>query len=923
MQAVSAPEHGVVIELPTGYPSAWELDALLVDGRIIHLRPIRPEDGGRLLAFHRRLSPESIHFRYFAAHPELSEAEVTHFATVDYTDRSAFVALVGDEIIGVGRSERLDDRREAEVAFVVRDDFQGRGVGTLLFEVLAGYGRERGIERFVAETLPSNFSMIEVFADIGLGLHRKVDDGVVHVSIDLQPTPAYAARRDQREAAAAAASVASFLRPGSIAVVGAGRKPGGAGHEIVRALLAGEFAGAVYPVNLTAHAVCGVRAYPTVCAIPERVDLVVVAVPPSSVRTVAEDAAAAGAKALVIVTAGFGETSEAGSDAEAELLAIARRHGMRVVGPNCLGVCNTDPGIRCNATFSPIPPVPGRVGLLSQSGAIGVFLLERARRERIGISSFVSVGNKLDVSGNDLLCFWEGDESTDVVALYLESFGNPRKFARIARRVARKKPVVMLKAGRTPAGARAARSHTAAAATPAASVKALLASAGVIEAERLEELLDIVQVLVHVPLPAGQRVGLVGNSGGPLILAADACGPGGLVVGDLGDATAVALRAVLGAAAACANPVDITADGDAEAFEQALCLVLDDPAVDAVVAVVTELNRLSAAEASEVLERAANRSAKPLVGCILRGDDAPLTEVTADSRLALIASPERAVGALACAYRYRAWRDRPEEAPPELVGVDGDRARAIVAAELAVSPGGGWLSADAAAELLAAFGVRVASTVAVASPEEALAEAVRVGFPVVLKAGSGDLVHKSDRGGVALGLDSPERLAEAYATMRERLGDAMGVPVVQPMVPAGVETIVGLSVDPAFGPVLLFGLGGVATDLLGDHALAVPPLSAEDAERLIESTRGAALLHGYRGAPAADLGALQDVVLRVSRLAETVREVVELDLNPVVVSASGAIVVDCKVRVAPRQAGPGPLTRSLRQRRARSTSDDA
>jgi acyl-CoA synthetase (NDP forming)/GNAT superfamily N-acetyltransferase len=899
---------------PAGYPLEWEFDGLLRDGEAVVVRPIRSADASALVGLRGAVSSGTLHQHALLAGPVLSPETAARFAEVDYDARMAFVALVSDELVGLASYARLAAPvPEAQVSFVVIDAYQGHGVTTLLFETLAEYARTREIVRFTTEVKAQNAALLEMFAATGLRCTRHDGAGTVRVEIDLRPTPTYRASCDQREAMAEVASVAAILRPRSIAVVGAGRRPGSVGHQVVRALLAGDFSGTVYPVNLSARAVCGVPAFPALLAVPELVDLAVVAVPASAVPGVIDEASSAGVRAVTIITAGFGETGRSGAEVETQLLSVARRHGMRIVGPNCLGVANTDPAVRMNATFAALEPLPGRLALVSQSGAVGVLLGEQTRAAGLGLSAFVSIGNKLDVSPNDLLCFFEDDERTSVIALYLESLGNPRKFARIARRVGQAKPIVALKAGRTSAGARGARSHTAAAATPEVTVAALLRSAGVIKVDRLEELLDVSAILLVAPLPGGRRVALVGNSGGPLILAADACDGGGLAVPELSDATQRALGRVLAAAAAAANPVDLTADGTAAMLEQALDIVLADEAIDAVITIVVETLAISSAAARETVARAAHRAGKPVIACSVEPGAAPAS--SGELQLAEIPSPERAAAALGHVCGYAQWRRRPllpATEPDELS--DQPVIAGIVAAKLADSPAGGWLELDQAARLLEACGLPVLATRGAATAAEAAAAAEAVGFPVVLKARSGDVVHKSDVGGVALGLADSAAVRAAYQTMQVQLGTQMGGAVIQPMALPGVEAIVGLAADPEFGPVVMVGLGGVLTDLLQDRAFAVPPLEPGAADAMVASLRAAPLLDGYRGAPKADRQALVAVLEQVARIAEEVPELVELDLNPILVGPDGALAVDCKVRLAPRPPGPGPLFPALRRR---------
>ena len=898
---------------PAGYPADWEFDGLLRSGEAVVVRPIRPADAAALAGLRAAVSPGT-HQHVLLAGPALSLEAAARFSEVDYNARMAFVALVSDELVGLASYDRPDARvPAAEASFVVTGARQGHGVTTLLFESLAEYARTRGIVRFTAEVRAQNTALLELFGATGLRCTRRNGPATVNVEIDLRPTPAYRTSCDRREAMAEVASVAAILRPRSIAVVGAGRHPGNVGHQVVRALLVGDFSGTVYPVNPAARAVCGVPAFPALLSVPEPVDLAIVAVPASAVPAVIEEAASVGVRAVTIITAGFGETGRSGAAVETQMLSVARRHGMRIVGPNCLGVANTDPEIRMNATFAFPEPLPGRLALVSQSGAVGVLLGEQTRAAGLGLSGFMSVGNKLDVSPNDLLCFFEHDDRTSVIALYLESLGNPRKFARIARRVGRAKPIVALKAGRTSAGARGARSHTAAAATPEVTVAALLRSAGVIKVDRLEELLDVSAILLAAPLPAGRRVALVGNSGGPLILAADACEGGGLTVPELPQVAQHALGEVLVSAAATANPVDLTADGTAAMLEQALDIVLADEAIDAVITVVVETMAISAAEVRETITRVAQRSGKPVVACSVEAGAALVPSGAA--RVAEIPSPERTAAALGHVCAYARWRRRPL-LPPDEPEERSDQPviSQIIAAKLAGSPGGGWLELDQAAGLLAACGLPVLPTRGAATAAQAAAAAAAVGFPVVLKARSGDVVHKTDVGGVALGLADSEAVRAAYQTMQARLGAQMGGAVIQPMAPPGVEAIVGLAADPEFGPVVMAGLGGVLTDLLQDRAFAVPPLEPGAADAMVASLRAAPLLDGYRGAPKADRQALVAVLEQVARIAEEVPELVELDLNPILVSSTGAVAIDCKARLAPRQPGPGPLFPALRRR---------
>jgi acetyl coenzyme A synthetase (ADP forming)-like protein len=891
-------------------PVHWESDVVLVDGGTVHVRPIRPDDGSALIAFHEGLSADTVYSRFFSAKPRLSAVEVEHFTHVDHDTRVAFVAELGGRIIGVARYDRTAREREAEVAFVVADEHQGRGIGTVLLEHLASAAREQGITRFVAETLPHNRQMLEVFQAAGFDEKARYADGVVHVELAIEPTDKARAAMEAREHRAEARSVARLLTPRSVAVIGASRKPATVGHQVLRNLLAGGFVGPVYPVNPGAPHVASVKAYPTVLDVPDAVDLAVVAVPAAAVLDVIEQCGRKGVAGLVVLTAGFDEV-EGHGEAQAALRDRAHRHGMRLVGPNCLGVANTAVGL--NATFSPYAPRPGRIGMQSQSGALGIAVLERSARIGLGVSSFVSVGNKADVSGNDLLQYWEDDPGTDVVLLYLESFGNPHKFSRIARRVSRRKPIVAVKSGRSTAGVRAASSHTAAMASADVAVDALFRQAGVIRVDTMDELFDMALVLGSGPLPNGRAVAIVGNSGGPGILATDACDGAGLTVPELTPETQALLRQVVDPNGAVANPIDLVASATPEIYEQALRLTLADEPVDAALVICTPTFAARPAGVADVLRRVAADQDKPVLGCFLAAPEiSPLLGGNeTGAQVPAFASPEPAARALARAAAYAEWRRRPPGAVPELDGFDPDRAHAIVEAFLTEATGGGWLPAERVDELLDAAGIPLVRAVSVASAEQAGQAAAAVGLPVALKAVGPDLVHKSDVGGVQLDLRSRADVEDAYRDMASSLGERMTGAIVQQMARPGVETIVGVVQDPLFGPLVMFGLGGVATELLGDRAFRILPLTDLDAADLVRSLRASPLLFGYRGSAPVAVGALEQILQRVARLAERVAEVRELDLNPVIVSDAGAVAVDCRVRVAPVPPGPPTDTRRM------------
>jgi acetyl coenzyme A synthetase (ADP forming)-like protein len=902
------------------YPVEWESDVVLTDGDLVHVRPLRADDEERMLAFYNRLSDESIYLRFFSPVPRPTAAQFERLTKIDYVDHMALAAVIADEIVAVARYDRDESKHRAEVAFTVQDDQHGRGLGTLLLEHLAVIARFHDIDTFVADTLPHNYKMLNVFAAAGWDVDRRFADGTVRVRFGIEPTEVSLAKIEQREHVSESASIHRIVAPRSIAVIGASRERGTIGNAVFRNLLQYGFEGPVYPVNPATVSVAGVRAYPSVLDVADDIDLAVVLVPAAKVAEVVEQCSQKHVRGLVIISAGFAETGEEGRAAERAVVANARLHGMRVIGPNCLGVVNTAPDVRMNASFSPVEPDHGNVSFLSQSGGLGIELMSRAARLDIGVSTFVSVGNKADVSGNDLLQYWSDDPTTGVILLYLESFGNPRKFARIARRVAREKPIVAVKSGRTRAGTRAASSHTAALATPDVAVDALFRQAGVIRVDTLGELLDTAQVLAHQPLPRGRRVAIVGNTGGPLTLAADACAGAGLDVVELAPETQARLRAVVSREAAVRNPVDLVSGATPEVFEKALRIVLADETIDALLVVFVPPLVTDADDVARAIAAATEDAGDiPVIAAFLgrEGVPEPLRHTASGRPVPSFAFPEGAAHALSRAADLAEWRRRPTGTLPTLAGIDVDEGRAIARAFLR---GGrddhdderAWLPAPDAARLCRSFGIPVVESRAVTSADAAVAAAAEMGYPVALKAGAPTIVHKTDVGGVALDLADAAAVRDAYGAMQRRLGADMGGAVVQPMVPVGVETIVGVTHDPSFGPLVLFGMGGATAELLGDRTLRILPLTDEDGHELVRSLRGSPLLFGYRGRPQVDVEALEDLIHRVARLAEGVPEVAEMDLNPVIVSEHGVIAVDVKIRVAPLRA---PLPADFRRLR--------
>ncbi len=699
------------------------------------------------------------------------------------------------------------------------------------------------------------------------------------------------------------ASLNAVFRPAAIAVVGASRSPGTIGYQIVDNLLRHDFQGPVYPINPRAASIHSIPAYPSVLDVPGAVDMAVITVPKEHVLQVAEECGQKGVKALVVISAGFREVNGEGVERERQLMEVVRRHRMRLVGPNCMGVLNTDPAVSMNATFAPTMPPPGSISFMSQSGAMGVTILDYAAEYGIGVHEFISVGNKPDVSGNDLLVAWEGDEKTKVILFYLESFGNPRRFTQLARRITKKKPVIAVKSGRSAAGARAASSHTGALAGTDAAIDAMLTQCGVIRVENVETLFDLAMAFEGLPVPAGNRVAIVSNSGGPGIILADACAAGGLEVSELSEATQAHLRTVLAAEASVRNPVDMIAGANPDTYRVALEAVLRDPNVDAAIAAFVPPLGIKQAEVAEAIVEVHRANPEKPVLAVLMGREG-LPQGRAELKEAGIPAyifPESAARALSAMARYRAWLDRPEGTVRTFDDVDRSRVADVIAEH--ADRGEELISGIAALEILAAYGIRTVGYQPVQTAEEAAAEAERQGFPVVLKISSPDIVHKTDVGGVMVDLRSPAEVREGFEAMmrsvRKARPDAQlsGV-LVQRYARGGRETIVGMTYDPKFGPVLMFGLGGVYVEALQDVVFRVHPVADVDAEDMVRSIRGHKLLEGVRGEPPADRAALVESIQRISQLVGEHDSIRELDINPLLATEKGVLAVDARVRIA-------------------------
>ncbi len=863
------------------------VDVILRDGSTLRLRPPARDDSEALVSFFAELSNQSLYLR-FHGHPLVDSHLVAPDLEPDWAERGALVGAAatedGERVVALASYVRLREHEVAEVAFAVADGYQGRGIGPRLLERLAARAAEQGITRFVAEVIADNRPMLRVFSEAGFSVSRTLSGGVVEVTFPIAPTADFAARVAARDHTAVAASLRPFFEPRSVAVFGASPRRGTIGGELFRNILTGDFSGAGYPINRKGESVAGVRGYQSIDDIPDAIDLAVICVPGTAVLEAAESALRQGVRALIVISAGFAEIGADGAERQSQLLALVRAHGARLIGPNCLGIASA--ATRLNATFASRQAPAGNIGFSSQSGALGLAMLEAAEARGLGLSAFVSVGNKADVSSNDLLEWWEDDPRTEVVLLYVESFGNPRKFAELARRVARSKPILAVKSGTTASGARAASSHTAALAGSEAAVDALFHQAGVIRAGTLEELVDVATLLSTQPPPRGRGVAVLTNAGGLGIMCADACEAAGLTLPPLAEETRRALGALLPAEASLANPIDMLGSATAGSYEATLPLVLEDSAVDAVIVLFVPAVSATADEVAAAVARVGPGD-KPVLAVVMSAEGVPAALRATPQAAAAFVYPESAARALGRAAQRPDWLRRPLGTLPRL---DVDRIAADAVIERVLTDrDDAWLDPADTRALLLAYGIPLVGEAVAHSADEAIEAASALGYPVVVKTAAAG-AHKTESGGIALDLGDA-------AAVRAGV-DRIGAPaIVQPMIKGGAELLAGLVQDPVFGPLVAFGPGGVFAELFGDAAFRIAPLTEMDAEELITTGKAGRLVNGFRGAPAADLASLVDLVCRLSRLGQDLPAVAELDLNPVLALPDRCVAVDARVRV--------------------------
>lgn len=891
-----------------------ETHILLKDGTSMLLRPISNSDKDSWQRFLSRLSENDKYLRFQHISRDMNfEDALTRFCCTEHCDVCAVIAEVFSnshkDIVAVGKYYRLPDTHSAEVILAVDDGYKGRGLGTAILEELMNIARPSGIDTFRADVLACDMAALSIFKDYGFKLTRELHDDTYRVTFPITETAVIQEKEDERERISTLASLHSLLMPKSIALIGASRHPGELGYILLESLIKNGFTGQIYPVNPNADSILSLKSYPSVSDVNDNIEMAVIAVPARLAVKVAEECGHKGVRTLVVISDGFSETGPEGASREKELRDVVLGHGMRMLGPNCMGVINTDPQIKMNATFSSVFPPFGNVAFLSQSGAMGLIVLQYAKNLDIGISSFVSAGNRADISSNDLLEFWEEDPATSVVLLYLESFGNPHKFAHIARRVAQKKPVVVIKGGSTKAGSRAAASHTGAMATSDVLTDVLFRRAGMIRVNLMEEMFNVAALLSNQPLPKGRDIVIVTNGGGPGILAADAASRNGFNLPQPSKELAEKIKNALGREINIRNPIDTTAGAGAKEFCQILRLLAAEKKGDAVLAIFIPPVIGNVQDYEDTIRDVAgefSKHKKPLLACFLgqRGLKARLG--TANKSVPSFPFPEEAIAALARAVEYAETLKRPVGKIIQFKDIQRDRAREIIALSLTRSAQRPmFMEPGEIADLVACYGINLTPAEAAGTADEAAEIASRIGFPVAVKLDSKTITHKSDVGGVMLDINSVDDVKKAFNYISDRLKkigrqDEMQGVVVQKMIKGGIEAIAGVTHDPEFGPLIMFGSGGIYTELLKDNVMMLPPLTDVDAKEMISSIKLSRLFEGFRGEPPSDIEAIQEMLLRLSAMVEDISQINELDFNPIKVMprGDGYYIVDARVMLS-------------------------
>jgi acetate---CoA ligase (ADP-forming) len=895
------------------YPAEFESSDILRDGTVALTRPIKEEDSESCLQLFKHAGSDSQLLKFGHSLENVGKEDIKRFCDVNYDSTFGLSAILKDSkpetIIGVARYYKLPKKESAEIFILVEESYRSRGLATLLLQKIASIAHGKGIATFEADVTADNRASLSLINTLGFTITAVHGRNTLHVLMPVTPTRRVVVQEEERERKLTVESIHTIFYPKSVAVIGASRSPGTIGYWQLRSLLSSGYTGVIYPVNPNAQAIQSIKSYASVLDIPGTVDLAIIVVPAAAVIKAADECGRKGVKGIICISDGFKETGPEGAERERQLREVTLVYGMRLVGPNCMGVINTDPVVSMNATFSQIYPSRGNISFLSQSGAMGLVVLEYAKNLNTGIATFASVGNRADISSNDMLQYWETDPNTKVILLYLESFGNPRKFVRITRRVSSRKPIVVVKSGRTQAGVKAASSHTGALATSEIVTQALFRQTGVIRADAVEELFDIANLLSTQPLPRGRRLVIVTNGGGPGILAADASVSRGLTLPEISPETAAKIKPSLERNIRIANPMDTTAQASAAEFQGILRVLAEDKDNDAVLAIFCPPVVINQAEMVEVIRKVSplfHRNNKPLLACFMGAKGFQIALGTPGKYVPSYSFPENAISSFAKIVEYAERRAKPKGRLPRIAGIKHERARKIINIALSRSVQRPlWLMPDEIASLLECYDIKYAVTRLARSPEEAEKFAGDIGYPVAVKLASATILHKSDVGGVQLNLASGKDVVGAFMEIRrslERLGrekEMEGV-TVQRMLGQGIETIVGMSHDQSFGPLIMFGMGGVNAELINDVAFRLHPLSDIDAEELISSIKMAKVFDGYRGNPPSDKEAMKDLLLRLSVMIEDIPQINELDFNPVKVlpKGSGYCIVDARIAVS-------------------------
>ena len=885
----------------------------LKNGSSLHLRPIMTADEEKLIAFFNRLSKQTIYLRFHHVITHMSKEEARQFCTVDYQNTFALVGTLGEDaeerIIAVGRYARQPGDTVAQIAFEVEDKYQGLGIGSHLLDQLAFIARDKRITKFEAEVLSENREMMNVLVNSGFTMHRQMQGATYQGVLDLAPTPIVEQKSVEREKVASIASLRTFLNPKSVAVIGASRRPNTIGNFVFRNLIQQDFKGVVYPVNPKAESIAAIKAYASILDIPGDVDLAIIITPAETVQHIVEECARKGGKGVVVLSSGFADTGPEGLERQNRLLKTVRSYGMRLLGPNCMGLVNTNPSVNLNATFSYVFPPQGNIAFATQSGVLGSAILMYSNSLNIGLSTFVSIGNRADISSNELMQYWEDDPETDVVLLYLETFGNPRKFTRIARSITARKPVVAVTSASPSPKARTSTSETAAIATDQAATEALFKQAGILRVDTLEDLFDTGSLLANQPLPAGNRVAIISNAGGPALLTAEACRARGLEVPTLSDSTVTRLKSILPARANLSNPIDTSPEFSIDQYKQALELLREDVNVDIVVAIfippILSLSEEFAAVIREVAP-AYRDGGKPLVTSFLglRGTRVELG-FKDKGYVPSFAFPESTAGALSRALQFSERLKKPVGIIPELPDINKEKAAGII--DAALQKAGQqqvWLDAGSITGLLDCYGIKVVPLRLARTSAEAAEAAREIGFPVAVKLLSTSITQKTDVEGVILDCRTAEEVEKAFNRIGKNLNkigrkNEMDGVIIQKMIKSSVEVIVGVTQHPSFGPLIMFGLGGIYVELFKDVTFSIHPLTDIDAHEMVRSVKAYQLLEGWRGSPRADVSSIEDLMLRISAMVEDNPQITEMDLNPVKVLPAGEayLVVDGRILV--------------------------